>query len=281
MNIKRFLVGCSLTFALLSVNANASLLIYPIRVSFDEIEKRAELTLSNTSTQTNTYRLAWVEKRALPERGYINLSEEEVKDQSIASSMLRFSPRQVTLQPGERQLIKLVLRRPRDLAEGEYRSHLLFKALPPEKNDNDEENTSTSINIVLSFSVPVTVQQGKYNAQVSLKGASIAYNPSTVSSNVSLKLAREGLHSSSGDISAYWTPSGGEETLIAKLADYNIWSELSEANISLVPTGAAFTPTDGRLRIHYEGVRDFRGNTYIDEVIEIKRKQIEIENKAK
>jgi fimbrial chaperone protein len=278
MNIRPFILCLSLVFSLVSVNVTASLLIYPIRVSFDETERSAQLTLSNTSSQTNTYRLEWQEKQAKAERGYVNLSEEEAKGLPTASKMLRFSPRQVTLRPGERQLIKLVLRRPRDLAEGEYRSHLLFKALPPNKEDKEEEDTKTSINIVLSFSIPVTVQQGKYDAQVSLKGTNIAYNPSTGNRKVSLNLTREGLHSSSGDISAYWTPSGGEEVLLAKLADYNLWSELSEANISLVSTEVDFTPMDGSLRIEYEGVRDFLGNSYMNRVVDVKRSQIILEN---
>jgi fimbrial chaperone protein len=276
MNLRQILVGVSLIFGLLSVNANANLLIYPVRVSFDETERRSELTLTNTSSRTNTYRLEWREKSALTEGGYVDLSKEEAEGKPIASPMVRFSPRQVTLKPGERQLIKLALRRPRDLAEGEYRSHLLFKAVPPEK-ESDNGSTSTSINIVLSFAIPVTVQQGKYDTQISLKRANIAYNPITGSRKVSLELEREGLHSASGTLSAYWMPRGGKEILIAKVADYNIWTELSEIKASLISTDADFTPMDGRLRIEYEGVRDFRGNTYIDEEIDMNHSQITIE----
>lgn len=275
MSIKRVIAGLGLLFTMVSVHANGSLLIYPVRVAFDEVERSAQVTLTNTSDQTNTYRLEWREKLVRAEGGYNALTEDEAKDLPIASSMLRYSPRQVTLKAGERQLIKLKLRRPRGLAEGEYRSHLLFKAVPPD-NDVNNASSSTTINIMLSFSIPVTIQQGQYDTQVSLEQANITYNPSAGTRTVSLDLARKGLHSSSGHLSAYWTAEGGKEILLAKLSDYNLWSELSEIRASLISTKADFTPSDGRLRIHYEGARDFRGITYLDEVIEVKRSQIVI-----
>jgi fimbrial chaperone protein len=277
MYLRQFVAcACSIFLLFINNNAIANLLIYPVRVSFDEAERSAQLTLSNTSSRTNTYRLSWQEKRALPEGGYTDINVDEAKNLPISSSMLRFSPRQVTLKPGERQLIKLVLRRPRDLAEGEYRSHLLFKAVPPEV-DKEEKSTSTSINIVLSFAVPVTIQQGGYDTRVSLKGVNVVYNTATGNRTLSLDLLRKGLHSASGDISAFWTPTGGKEVLLAKVADYNFWSELEEVRATLISTDTVFTPADGRLRILYEGVRDFRGYTYIDEVIDIKLSQIVIE----
>jgi len=188
--------------------------------------------------------------------------------------MLRFSPRQVKLAPGERQIVKLSLRRPRDLAPGEYRSHLRFRALPPEPTDDDGNATSMKINMVVNFSVPITVQQGAYDVSVSLNKANIAFNPSNEQVELSLDLQRTGAHSSSGDLAAYWTPNGGKEVLLAKRADYNFWTELTSASPTLVWTGESFTPSDGQLRIVYEGVRDFKGTTYLEETVAIKRTEI-------
>ena len=38
--------------------------------------------------------------------------------------MIRYAPRRVTVPPGGSQQIRILLRRPRDLEPGEYRSHL-------------------------------------------------------------------------------------------------------------------------------------------------------------
>ncbi|MCV2885898.1 fimbria/pilus periplasmic chaperone [Aestuariibacter sp. AA17] len=252
----------------------SNLLIYPVRVSFDEQERSATLTLTNTSQQTNTYRLEWQENKALSEGGYTKLSEEEAKRLPIASPMLRFSPRQVTLKPGQRQVIKLSLRRPRNLDEGEYRSHILFKALPPKQTEEQQRATAMQINMVMSFAVPITIQQGRYDASVSLEDATIHYSASKQTGHVSLNLVRQGIHSASGNISAYWTPKGGKERLLAKVADFNAWTELSEIESKLIWAGNAFTPADGTLRVVYEGVRDFSDNTYFEETITVRKSDI-------
>lgn len=271
-----FATAALLSCFLWSYTATANLLIYPVRVSFDQEERTAELTLTNTSSTTNTYRLGWKENFALPEGGYRELSEIEAESSPIASPMLRFAPRQVTLKPGERQLIKVSLRRPRDLADGEYRSHLLFKSLPPSPEKTETQGTSMRINMVMSFAVPVSVQQGDYDAEVKLSDAEIIYNPTTSKGSVKVTLKRSGIHSTSGNIEALWTPKGGEQRMIAKLSDYNVWAELDEAKPSLIWAEEEFTPSDGTLRIRYEGGRDFSGNNYIDETIEVKKEDIRL-----
>ena len=114
-------------------SAQASLLVSPIRVAFEGRERSHEIVLINSSSEVKTYRLAWQEKLALPSGGYKDLTAEETVGYPSASKMLRFSPRQVTLKPNERQIVRLGLRRPKDLADGEYRSHLKLEALPPKR----------------------------------------------------------------------------------------------------------------------------------------------------
>ena len=274
--MKTFLPLIFVLFFLSTFTASANLLIYPVRVSFDDKERTAELTLTNTSQTTNTYRLGWRENKALPEGGYEAVEKQHATELAIASPMLRFAPRQVTLKPGERQVIKLALRRPRNLADGEYRSHLLFRALPPAKEAREGQGTSMQINMIMSFAVPVSVQQGTYNASVAMDSAKIEYHPGKKTGVVKVTMTRQGMHSSSGDLTAYWTPTGGKERMIAKLADYNFWAELQQATANLIWANGEFEPGDGTLRIEYKGVRDFSGNTYLNNTIKVKKSDIQI-----
>lgn len=261
-------------------NAWANLLINPTRVEFGPNDRTTDVTLINTSQFTNTYRLEWVEKKAKVGGGYTDLNAVAAANFPIASGLIRFSPKQVTLKAGERQTVKLAIRRPQNLANGEYRSHLQFKALPPKTPEEGlNPNASvTSINMIVSFAIPVVIQQGALDYTIAISDAHISYNPTAKSGNVIVDISRTGRHSVIGNIEAYWTPNGGKERLIAKAGDHNLWPELANNTVNLNWVGADFAVTDGKLRIVYEGVKSFRGKTFAEKTITVKGSMIKTAN---
>lgn len=273
-------ICASLVFGLVTQNVWANLLINPTRVEFSPSDRTADVTLINTSKVTTTYRLVWEEKKAKIDGGYHDLTATEAAKFPIASSMLRFSPKQVTLKAGERQTVKMAIRRPQNLAAGEYRSHLQFKALPPKTPEEglDLNASSTAVNIVVSFAIPVVIQQGALDYQITMNNAVISYNPTQKDGSVAVNISRTGLHSVIGHINAFWTPNGGKERLIAKAGDYNLWPELSTTTATLTWVGADFAVGDGKLRIVYEGAKNFRGKTFFDKTISIKGGMIKTAN---
>ena len=276
--LKTLCIG--LLLAATTQTAWANLLINPTRVQFNPTTRTADVTLINTSKVTTTYRLEWAEKKAKPGGGYIDLSPSAAASFPIASSMLRFSPKQVTLKPGERQSVKLAIRRPQGLAAGEYRSHLSFKALPPKTAEEGflPKAASTTVNIVLHFAIPVVIQQGNLDYSLAVNNAQIAYNPAKKDGSVELSLSRSGMHSVIGHISAYWTPNGGQERLIAKQGDYNFWPELGTTTTNLAWVGADFAAGDGKLRVVYEGTKDFRDKVFFEKTFAISRSSIKMTN---
>ncbi|MBT1065218.1 fimbria/pilus periplasmic chaperone [Bowmanella sp. Y26] len=252
----------------------ANLLIYPTRVSFDESTRAAQISLTNTSKTVNTYRLEWLEKVANPAGGYIDVADAEQSGLSIASSMVRFSPRQVTLKPGERQMIKLMLRRPAQLAEGEYRSHLNFKALPPPKDENKDNATSMQINMLVSFAIPVTVRQGQLEYQLNIDQAELYYDSTSQVGAVVLQIARSGRNSVLGNWTVYWKPDGGTEVPIAKSNEANAWPDNDKFIIQPTWMAERFVSANGQLRVEYKGVREFDGKVFIDQSIRINKAAI-------
>jgi fimbrial chaperone protein len=263
--------------------AEANLVIHPIRVQFNPEDRSAEITLLNDSNKTNTYRLEWREKKAKVGGGYIDLKGDELKNFPVASPMVRYTPRQVTLKPGERQTVKMTIRRNARLPEGEYRSHLIFKALPPPgllaAPDEQTAGLTMKLNMVTSFVIPVVVQQGKFDAQIRLDKAVINYNPAEPNkSTVRLDISRQGKHSVFGDLEAYWTPAGGKEVLLGKIASFSSWPELPTTFITLGWVGSDFALTDGKLRVVYKGMRDFKDRNFFDTSVQINRSDIKIMN---
>lgn len=148
--------------------ALATLVITPTRVTFDDRTRSAQVTLLNSGTEAGTYRVSFVRRHMKEDGSLIEVKEDEKGN--FSDEMIRYSPRQVTLPPGQSQVVRLMLRRPRDLTNGEYRSHMLFQALPKPKNSIEQLESDNADNIVIEITpligitIPVIVRHGELNA---------------------------------------------------------------------------------------------------------------------
>src|ERR1041384_883395 len=105
------------------------LLVTPTRVTFEGAKKNEVLTLVNRGTDTAIYELVVVQYRMTPD-GRLEEIDAPDSGQMFATEQLRFFPRRVVLAPKEVQNVRVQLKSPEGLPQGEYRSHLLFRAVP-------------------------------------------------------------------------------------------------------------------------------------------------------
>ncbi len=147
------------------------LMITPTRIVFTGRSRSAEIILKNRGTKSTTYRIGFIDF-GVNEKGEYT----EVKSYAnSAKEFIRYSPKQVTLEAGETQKVKLLLRKPSDLADGEYRSHLQFQALPGSNFGEDVEATKVTDQVsvklipLVGVSIPVIVQKGALQTDVSIK----------------------------------------------------------------------------------------------------------------
>jgi hypothetical protein len=145
---------------------------------FEGRDRTEDVTLINRGDAETTYRIAF-KNMAMKEDGTYEDIEVPKSGEQFADPLLRFAPRQVTLAPGASQTVKVMLRKPNDLAAGEYRSHLLFTAIPPENFGKDIEATakkgevSVKLLPVYGVSIPVIVREGTLEAKASIDTMSI------------------------------------------------------------------------------------------------------------
>lgn len=245
--------------------AQANLLVSPTRLSFDDRERSQELVLINTDSKVRTYRLHWVEKVALSTGGYKELTAQEAMTHPMASKMIRFSPKQVTLKPNERQVVRLALRRPKGLLEGEYRSHLKLEALPPKKDvGKNKSEMSIRLDVLLSYSLPVVVRQGDVSHDIKISGHQLVFDRVNNKTQLRVDFARSGQFSSSGNVVAYWTGLDGNEHVVARLNNLNLYPELRTASQPLSWVDDNFRPSQGKLRLIYEGAQEFKGQIFAE-----------------
>lgn len=255
---------------LLPTLVQANLLITPTRAVFDERTRSTVFTLMNTTTKPMTYRVLWEEKRQRDIGGYIDL---ETVDQANhpASSMLRQSPRQVTIAPGKFQKVRVSLRRPSNLKPGEYRSHLLFKSIPglvSPTEDGTQRGQVMQLNANLSFSVPVMVRYQADNVAAKIADIRLAKDPKEENPQLKVRIKREGAISTYGRLVVYMKrPNSSKSEKIGMLNNVAIFRELNEREMTVelqvlnIPKGAV-------IGVSYEGDDEFEGTTWDQKAIQ-------------
>lgn len=200
--------------------AAGGLVVTPTRIEFNARTRSEKVTLLNTGTDAATYRISFV-RRHMDENG--NLTEiKEGEKGMFSDELIRYSPRQVTLPPGQSQVIRLMLRKPRDLPKGEYRSHMLFQVLPSsEDNDLDkiEEENPDAIIIVLKpmigISIPVIVRHGELDTTFSLEDAQyIPADKNDLKPKLAVSMLRSGSRSVYGNFVITYTPEGEDNSFV-------------------------------------------------------------------
>lgn len=249
--------------------AQADLLVSPLRVSFEGRDRQAVVTLINNSNITNTYRIEWRMFRMGADGKYQDVPEGDTSDFAMRArkmaELVRFSPRQVTIEPGGRQRVRLSLRRSEELETGEYRAHLSFSKLPEAKEEKAEgEGIQFKLYVNLSFTIPVLYSHGDKDVDVEIESAT--FKPPSEETGqkyaLNIKLNRTGTHTSYGRLQAYWTPEGStKEQKVGLINNVAIYSERPDRVMQMpLTTDAAIR--GGRIRVIYEGDAEFKGRVW-------------------
>lgn len=249
-------------------DAPGGISVIPNRVVLEGRTRAAEVLLKNSGTVRASFRVSMVEKD-MTEEG--RLADRVRKEGEItAADLVRFSPRQVDLEPGESQIVRLQVRKPENLPDGEYRSHLLLQGIPPARQaqsiqgESADRTLSFGITQVLGISIPVIVRQGALEAEVSLAhGDPVFYQPTYKDSApvISLWLERKGSRSVLGDMKVTLEAGGGKPkgTVLWEVKSVAIYTNLPRRKVFLgVPAAVGgrmngararvvFTPTDVKL----------------------------------
>lgn len=247
--------------SLLSWPAFADLMINPTRIVFDKNQRSAQIDVINDGTTPATYRLNIVNRR-MTESGEFQAITEPGPGDQFAGSMLVFSPRQIVLQPGTQQLVRIALRKPADLAPGEYRSHLSFdKVADPTLTNSIEGQVKPGANEVgvtiaalIGVSIPVIVRQGDTEATVTLSDISLekpkaAGQPAVIA----LQMHRTGNRSVYGDLTATFKNPSGSEQVVAQAGGVAVYVPNALRRVRLtLQTPAGTVLAGGTLSVTYK-----------------------------
>ncbi len=258
MKILTLLAFTGWAFLLCPMIAHAKIMFMPPRAIFQDRQRAADILVVNTNDKTSTFRLGWIHQYQTEDNGRY-VQEEKSRDPNYdVSKMVLFSPKQVTLEPGGRQRIRLSVRRPADLPEGEYHAHLKLQSLnaadipdvgaPP----TAPNQAKMAVGMNVSFAVPVIVRQGAYKAAVTLSDPVFVPAEQGRPPKLRVTLNRSGTHGTTGSLKIFWTPPGGQEKQVGLANNVNIFTELTKriSDVNLSEQQIA----GGIIRVVYEGI---------------------------
>lgn len=202
------------------------LLVAPTRVVFEGTTRTASVTLRNTGTRQALYRIS-LEHYEMTEDGRTALVEAPVAGAAPVDEMVRFSPRQVLLEPGMYQTVRLLVRKPADLAPGEYRSHVTFRAVPEtlEPAESAAAATTWSVRLepVYGVAIPVIVRHGETDARIRIGEARVVPASDAGPPALRVVLEREGTRSTYGDIEITGPGSRRGTTVVGRARGVAVW----------------------------------------------------------
>jgi hypothetical protein len=230
--------------------AAGDLLVAPTRIVLDG-RRGTEVILNNIGAEEATYRISLELRRmnALGKLDDVTPDEANVIEKA-ALEMIRFAPRRVTLPPNQPQSIRIGLQPAEGLPDGEYRAHMLFRAIPKAAAATTEEGATEGLKInlvpVYGVTIPVIVRKGDLKASAAMSDAIIGRDNEGPA--LQFNLARSGNRSVFGEIRV--TKSGiAAPILMAK--GIAVYPELNMRRVSLSIDADIATKLQGDVLISY------------------------------
>ena len=235
------------------------LLVAPTRIVLDG-RKGAEVILNNIGDEPATYRIS-VEFRRMTEKGELLDVTTPTDADKKAEDMIVYAPRKVTLAPHEPQAIRIAARAPQGLPDGEYRVHLLFRAVPPatpvvQAAGEPPKGVQFKLTPIYGVTIPVIVRLGNLQATAGIANVQLEKRDGTPV--IGLDLTRQGTRSTYGEIRVL---KAGIKDPIAIEKGIAIYTEVGKRHVSLPVADNYKAAAEGPVTVEY--VETFDDGTHL------------------
>ena len=248
---RRLLLALALPLALVATpRAEAGvgdLLVAPTRIVLNG-SRGTEIILSNIGDNVATYRVS-VELRRMKPDGTLDDVAEANDREKTAQGMILYAPRRVTIAPNQPQTIRIAARAPAGLADGEYRAHLLFRAVPaprPVMPQAEVKGVSFELIPIYGVTIPVVVRLGNLSAKVGI--ANVALAKANGKPAIALDLTRAGDRSVFGDVRVF---KAGIKDPIAIQRGVAIYTEIETRHMVIPLNPALATSAAGPVTVDF------------------------------
>jgi len=228
-----FLVAPALAFSTPAEAGVGDLLVAPTRVILDG-GRGAEIVLNNIGDEPATYRVSVEFRRMKPDGSLEDVTDPTAADKT-AADMIIYAPRRVTLAPREPQAIRIAARPPQGLPDGEYRVHMLFRAIPPANPvvqpaaATESKGLRFQLTPVYGVTIPVIVRLGNLQATAGIANVHLDKTQDGAAA-VALDLTRSGSRSTFGEVRVL---KAGVKDPIALEKAVAVYTEINSRHVSV------------------------------------------------
>ena len=225
------------------------LLVAPTRIVLDG-RRGTEVILNNIGDDVATYRISVELRRMTPDGRLIDVAAPNSAEQA-AQAMILYAPRRVTLPPNQPQAIRLSARAPQGLADGEYRVHLLFRAIPAPRaiapaGGQKVEGVAFQLTPIYGVTIPVIVRLGNLEAKAGLANVRKVINDGKPA--IALDISRAGDRSTFGEVRVL---KAGVTDPIALIRGVAVYTELGQRSVMIPIDPAHLAHATGQVTVQY------------------------------
>ncbi len=207
----------------------ADIVITPTRIVFEGRDRFASVTLANPGDKHATYEMKW---NFFKMQEDVNATYKRV-DRSVTdfdlSKYIIFSPKRVRLAPGASQKIRLALRRPAEIPDGDYHVHLGFAPIPDVVKDDLSKSSKSvvTVKINVGYTIPVILRSGEIDVKASIGLISLSRNNNNGLLKVAVPVKREGgPYSVLGHLMVYHIDNNGKQERVGEISNAQIFPEV-------------------------------------------------------
>lgn len=241
-----------------AAQAAGDLLVAPTRVILDGA-RGTEVILNNVGSEPATYRIS-VELRRMTAAGQLEevAPGTETEKEKATAAMITYAPRRVVLPPNQPQAVRIGARFAPDLPDGEYRAHMLFRAIPdarPVTAEAVRPGLSIALTPIYGVTIPIIIRKGQLKATAAIsdvrrcktddKGAEVK---GAAPDSLCLTLSRSGDRSTFGRIRI--TRTGVSKPLF-EAAGLAVYAEISARTVALPTDPAVLAQLVGPVKVEY------------------------------
>jgi hypothetical protein len=241
------------------VNSFSAARLMPTKIFLSDKDRSFKVSLKHKGNEPKWYTIKTVFYR-MQEDGKMVKVDKPKEEERSAQKLVRFSPKRVFLKKDQEQIIRISIRKKRNLKEGEYRAHLYVVEDELGKQDqNAASGFKMNLYSRVAVAIPILYRVGKVEPKAEFK--EIKLTDGKEKPGLEFSLVNQGDTFLFGTVEAYFTPKG-ESQKQKLLFVRGVSSYIKERKIKYDLDYSATKLPQGELEVIYRE-DDLRGGSVI------------------